>query len=438
MARQIFWEIALVFLLIVANAVFAAAEIAVVSVRRTRVEELALLRRRGAPAVLALKNDPERFLATVQIGMTVVSSTAAALGGAAISGTLAKALARFPWLSPYADDVALFLVIAAISYTSVVVGELVPKSLALRNAERYALWIAWPMRALGWLASPLVRFLTLSSNVVLRPFRDRTTFAESKYSVGELQQLVDEATEAGTVTRETGEIASRALEFSSLKAADVMIPRTDVVFLPRDARTPEVQRILLEHAHTRLPVFDGRTDDVVGYVNVKDILAFAWDPALFVLEDLIRPAHFVPESLDALALLQDMRRLRTPFAIVVDEQGGMSGIVTTEDLTEELVGEIFSEHSPNVPELIAREPGGTALVSGTTPIREVNRKLDLTLPEGKDYSTIAGLSLSLAGRIPHVGDRIAVPEGTVLEIVDASHRKVRTVRVLPFIRPADP
>jgi putative hemolysin len=429
--NQVLFELAIILVLVLANGIFAAAEIAVVSVRRTRLEELADNGRRAARAVLSLKSDPERFLATVQIGITVVSATAAAFGGASLARHIAPLFARVEWLAAYADDLALATVIGGVSYLSIVLGELVPKSLALRVAEAYALLVGRPLLFLSWLARPAVRLLTASSNVLLRPFRDRTNFIEAKYSAEELQQIVDEAAKAGSLNPEAGEIASRALEFAELEVRDVMIPRQDVVAIPRHANAASVQSIVLEHGHTRMPVYDGEIDNVVGYINVKDILAIAWDPRLFIIEDLLRPAYFVPESLGVLDLLNEMRARRVPFAVVVDEQGGMSGIVTMEDLIEELVGEIFSETASSAPELIKQEPDGAALVSGLAPLREVNRKLDLDLPEG-NYTTLAGLTLSLAGRIPVTGDKLVAPRQAVLEIVDATPRRVRTIRVRPL------
>ena len=423
-------ELVFILLLVLANGVLAGAEIAVVSIRRTRLEELLENGRGSARAVLLLKDNPERFLATVQIGITLVSATAAAFGGASIAREISPLFARIAWLAPHAEDLALAAVIVVISYLSIVLGELVPKSLALRNAEVYALFVGRPLVALSWLARPMVWGFIQSSNALLRPFRDQTTFTEAKYSVEELQQLVGEATKAGSVHPEVGEIASRALDFAELHADDVMVPRQDVVMLPRQATASEVQRILLEHTHTRLPIFDGAVDNVVGYVNVKDILAVAWDPRLFILEDLLRPAFFAPESLSALDLLKEMKERRLPFAVIVDEQGGMAGIATMEDILEELVGEIFSEHAAKSPALIEEEPGGTALVSGLASIREVNRRLELHLPEG-DYTTLAGLCLALGGRIPVVGDTFDVADQASLEIVDASTRRVRTVRVRP-------
>ncbi len=434
---EILTEFGVIVLLILANGIFAGAELAVVSVRKTRLEQLLSDGKRSSRALLSLKSHTERFLATVQIGITFVSVTAAAFGGAETAALITPFVAKATGFDRHAHDVALALVICAISYLSIVVGELVPKSLALRGAETYALLVAKPLVVIAWLARPLVWFLTASSNFLLLPFRARGEIGETKYSADELQQLVNEAAKAGTVNPEVGAIASRALEFAELKAKDVMIPRQEVVLLPRRANVAEVQRILLERTHTRMPVFEGDIDNIVGYINVKDILSVAWDPRLFILEDLLRPAYFVPESLGVLDLLREMKERHMPFAIVVDEQGTMSGIVTMEDLLEELVGEIFSEHTHRVPELIKKEPTGSALVSGTAAVREVNRELELELPESNDYSTLAGLCIALFGRIPITGEKIVVPDQAVLEIVDASPRRVRTVRIARSAQGAD-
>lgn len=413
------------------NGLLAGAEIAVVAFRKTRVEQLVNEGRSAAQAVKRLQDDPERFLATVQIGITVVGATAGAFGGSRVAMDIAPLIREIPFLARYADEIALGIVISLISYLSIVLGELVPKSLALRAAERYALFIGRPLVALSWIARPFVWFLTASSNLVLRLFGDRTTFTETRLSPEELQQIVGEATEAGSVDRTAGEIALRAIDFGELTAADVMIPRVRVVALPRHASPDEVQRIVLEQGHTRMPVYEGTRENVVGYVTLKDLMAIFLERQLIVLEDALRPPYFVPEAMRAVDLLGEMRKRRLQLAIVVDEGGAMSGIVALEDLLEELVGEIFSEHDDGETESIRAEPGGSALVRADTPIRDVNRALEVELPEEGDWSTIAGLCLALAGRIPTVGERFTAPGGTVLEIVEASPRQVRTVRVYP-------
>lgn len=424
-------ELALIVLLIIANGIFAGAEIAVIALRRSRILDLIESGRRGARSVLALRADPERFLATVQIGITVVSATAAAFGGSNVAARLTPVLAGIGIPERHADGVALGLVVALVSFLSIVLGELVPKSLALHRPETYALLVARPLLFLGWLVRPLVRLLTFSSNIILRPLGDRTTFTETRHSAEELQHIVEEAAKAGTVHPHAGEIASRAIEFADLTAQEVMVPREQVIMLPRHASQTEIRRLLLEHGHSRIPVYDGRPDNVIGYISVKDLLAMAWERDLIMLDDVIRPPYFVPESTPAVDLLQEMRRRRVLIAIVVDERGGMEGIVTMEDLVEEVVGDIFSEYVQQVPELYRREPAGTVLVDGTAPIRDLNRDLSLDLPEDEGWNSIAGLCLSLTNRIPIPGERLPLGDGTVLEIVDATPRRVRTVRIHP-------
>jgi putative hemolysin len=422
-------ELTVVFLLVLANGILAGAEIAVVTLRRARIAELAEDGHGGARAVLALRRDPERFLATVQVGITVIGAAAAAFGGASIARKIEPALARITWLEEHAEGVALAAVVAGVSYLSVVIGELVPKSLALRGAERYALLIGRPLLGLSWAARPLVWVLSASANVLLRPFGDKTTFTETRHSAHELQELVEEASAAGTIPPEAGEIASRALELPDLKAVDVMVPRQSVVMLSRGASREELRQTLLEHKFSRLPIYDGNVDNVVGYITAKDVLALAWERHLIALEDLIREPYFVPETKSVVELMNDMRAQHRPFAVVVDEHGGMSGIVTMEDLVEELVGEIFSEHTRRAPSAIAKQPDGSTIVGGMTPVRELNRALDLDLPDEGDYSTIAGLCLAVAGRVPKTGESFSLSSGITLEIVDASQRRIRAVRI---------
>jgi putative hemolysin len=424
-------ELLIIFVLILANGFFAGAEIAIVTVRKTRVEELAKEGLRDAEAVLALRRNTERFLATVQIGITVVGATAAAFGGERVATRLAPKLARVDWIGEHAGGVALAIVVAGISYLSIVVGELVPKSLALRRSESYALGVGRALLTLSWLARPAVWLLGWSANLLLKPFGDRTTFTETRHSAEELRELMEESTQAGALPAEVGEIASRALELPVLKAADVMVPRLDVVMIPGDASPDEVRKIVLEESHSRLPVYEGHIDNVVGYLNVKDLLPAAWDRQLVTLQSVLRQPHFVPESKPAVELLKEMRERHMPFAVVVDEQGGMSGIVTMEDVLEELVGEIFSEHVEDVPQLIQSAPDGTAIVSGKTPVREVNRALGTDLSERGPWTTVAGLYLAMARRMPVEGESVRTPDGVTLEVLEASPRQILTVRLHP-------
>jgi putative hemolysin len=425
-----------VLALVVANGVFSGAEIAVIALRKTRLAQLVEAGSHSARAVKRLRDHPERFLATVQVGITVIGSTAAVFGGASLAGGLEPWVARVPALAPYAANLALALVVALVSYLSLVIGELVPKSLALRAAERYALVVGRPLLGLSWLARPIVWLLTASSNVLLRPFGDRTNFSEARLSAEELEQLVDEAGKAGALDAPTAEIASRALAFRDLTAADVMVPRARLAALPRDASPDELKRMLLEEGRARMPVYDGTLDNIVGYVMAKDLAAMAWEKELIVLEDLVRPVHFVPESARAVQVLRDLQRRRTQIAVVVDEHGGVAGLLTLEDLVEELVGEILGEQE-QAEALWSVEAEGRALVRGDAPLREVNRALGLDLPEGDGYTTVAGLCIALAGTVPERGARLRTGDGTEIEVVEATPRVVRRVRIVAPPRPAD-
>ena len=422
-------ELIAILFLVLLNGVLSGAEIAILTVRDTRLQQLVDAGSRRARTVFALRNEPERFLATVQIGITVVGAAAAVLGGATTAEVLRVALEQLGMSSAAAEFVALAIVVTAISYLSVVLGELVPKSLALRYAERYALAIGPFVWTIARLMGPAVRLLTATSNVVLRPFGDRTTFIEARLSPEELQELVEQAGKTGALDEETSEIASRALDFGGLTAADVMVPRNRIDAIPRDATFERVKQALLEAGHSRMPVYDGTVDNIVGYISAKDVLALAWESRLVVLQDLIRPPLFVPDSTRATQVLDEMRRRRTAIVFVVDEHGGVAGLLTLRDLMEEVLGQLATEDETDE-ELIRLEGEGRALVRGDAPIRELNRELATDLPEDEDFSTIAGLCLKLAGGIPQRGTRLTAPDGTVLEVTDASPHLVRQVRVV--------
>jgi putative hemolysin len=226
------------------------------------------------------------------------------------------------------------------------------------------------------------------------------------------------------------QIAARALEFGDVTVAEVMVRRDKIVAIRRDAPSEEVQRVLLEEGHSRMPVYDGELDRIVGYIVARDVLALAWEGNLIAFEDIIRPAVFVPLTARIGSVLRELQAKRIQLAIVVDEHGGTAGLVTIEDLVEEPVGDIFGEH--DLPEQAVRiEPDGSALVPGWLPTRKVNRALHTAMPIGRDSTTIAGLCMALALAVPTVGTRLRANDGTVLEVVEASPRRVRTVRVRP-------
>jgi len=425
---MILTELFVILALIAVNGVFAGAEIAIVSLRKTRLQQLVDSARVGAKTIAALRAEPERFFATVQVGITVVTTTAAAFGGARMAQHLQPLLE--PFVGTRADEVALAIVVVLVSFLSLVLGELVPKSLALRRGERYALLMAKPIAALSRIAKPIVWLLTAASNLVLRPFSDRTNFMEARISKEELEQMVDEAAKTGAIHEHASELASRALDFDRLTLGHVMVPRARMDALPIRASMDQIRRFLLEERRSRIPVYDHSLDEILGYVSAKDIVSLAWDGGPVVLKDLLRTVKFFPQTVAAIEVLRFMQRERQRIAIAVDEHGVVSGIVTFEDLVEELVGDIFSEHDDSVPAL-TREPDGTAVVRGDTPIRDVNRELATELEEPPGASTIAGLCFALAGGIPNRNARLAAADGSVLVVLEASPRAVKRVRVIP-------
>ncbi len=433
-ADRLAWEgktivtaLLIVAALILLNGVFSGAEIAVVSVRRTRVKELMGEGSRAALAVEKLRSNPDRFFATVQIGITVVGATAAALGGSSLAAQVTPTFQRWG-LGEFADEAAFAVVVGGISFFSLVIGELVPKSLGLRYAEGYSLFIARPLVGLGRLARPLVWLLTFSSNLVLRFFGDRTSFTEGRMSAEELQQLVEDAAKSGTVDTQTSEIASRAFELKDVNVAAVMVPRSRIVAIDREAGFEALKQTILDSDHSRLPITRGGVEQIEGYIVAKDLLAAMWLKRQATIDDLLRPAYFVPDSMRALDALRELQKRRLQMAIVVDERGLVSGLVTVEDLVEELVGEIVSEKEPDL--ALAEElADGRFAVGGGTSIRDVNRALNISLPEGEGYTTVAGLCIAEAGRIPEAGETFTLEDGCELEVVDASPRRVRRVAI---------
>jgi putative hemolysin len=420
-------ELLIVLALVLANGLFAGAEIAILSVRKARVLDRARAGHRGALAVQALREAPERFLATVQIGITVVSSAAAAFGGASIAASLTPMLERLG-LGVHAHQAALAIVVVSISFLSLVLGELVPKSLALRYSDTYSFLVSRPLLRLSQIARPLVWFLTACSNLVLRLFGDRTSFTEARVSRDELQQLVEEAAQAGSVDAKSSEIASRALELADVTVSEVMVRREEVVAIGRRASAEEVRRVLVEAGHNRVPVHDGDLDRLVGYVVARDLLAAAWERGPIAVDDLVRPLFVVPLMARASVVLREMQARRVQIAAVVDEHGGTAGIVTLVDLVEEVIGDVaYEDEDPE--QLVQPESDRTALVAGWVPIRKVNRALGTALPIAREHTTMAGLCLALALTVPPAGARLQAPDGTTLEVVDASPRRVRMVRV---------
>ncbi len=429
MFSEILNTLIVMVVLILANGFFSAAEIAVVSIRRSKVKHLIEEGHRNATSVERLHKQIEEFLATVQIGVTFVGAFGAALGGASVAEPVADLIKKIPipLIQGSAGQIGLGVVVVIYSFMSILLGELVPKSLALRYSEFLALRLARPLLWLGSILRPVVWFFTVSANLILWPFKDRTSFTETRLTAEEIKLLVGEAAESGAIEAHGAEIIERAVDFGELTAADVLIPRPQIVAIDLKSSTQDIQRILLEEGHTRMPVIDGNFDKVVGYVTAKDILSLVGERQLIVLKDIIRPAFFVPTTMRAIELLRALQKRHEHLAIVVDEYGGTAGLCTTEDLVEEIVGDLFSEDQPGQV-MIQAEPQGTSLLSAVLPVREFNRAFDAHIPEHEAYDTLAGLLTHLAGVIPQNG-QVFVIQGFEFTVIERTERRVKQVRV---------
>jgi putative hemolysin len=418
-------ELLVLVALAILNGVFACAEIAILSVRKTRLRELAAEGHRAARTAIGLRDEPERFLATVQVGITVIGATSGAFGGAVLEQPMAAVL-RGLGFGEASTEVAFVVVVAVVSALTVVIGELVPKSLALRYSEPITLVMSGPLSLLSRIAAPVVWFLTKASNLLLRPLRDRTNFTEARLSREELAQLVDEATAAGALDKETGGIALRAIDLGGLKAYSVMIPRSAIVWLSLSTTEDAVMRVLRERPHARYPLLD-QDRQPMGYILAHELYDQLLEGA-FDLRKLRRDIPTFHERAAAVEVLRSLQQARCEIGLIVDDTGVTTGLVSIEMLAEELFGEIVTE-GEKLEASIVRTGEGVFDVRGDTPTHEVNRDLDLELPITSDASTMAGCVLAAFGGFPPLGTRITLRGGVDAEVLEIARRRIVRVRL---------
>ena len=423
-------EILILALLILINGLFAMAEIAVVSARKTRLQQQAQEGDKKAQAALELANAPNQFLATVQIGITLVGIMAGAFGGATIAEELAGVLEQVPLLAPYSEAIGVAVVVLVITYLSLVAGELVPKRLGLNNAERVAARLAPFMRTLSRLASPLVRLLSLSTDLAMRLLGVRPE-QETPVSEEEIKLLLQQGTRAGVFEAAEQEMVEQVFRLTDATVKVLMIPRPDVVWLNLDDPVEETRRIVATGGHSRFPAARGDLDHVLGLVYAKDLLAKGLDGRPFDLEATLRPALFLPESITVLEAVEQLKRNHTDAALVIDEYGGFEGLLTVADILQAIVGDISVPGEVVESGAVQREDGSW-LLDGMLPVDEVRELLGIdSLPhEGSLYQTLGGLVLLCLGRIPSTGDQFQCC-GWQFEVVDMDSRRVDKVLAIP-------
>jgi putative hemolysin len=429
------FEMLFVFLLILANGLFAMAEIAIVASRKVRLQQRANEGDLRARAALELAETPNRFLSTVQIGITLIGILAGAYGGATIAHELAAQLERISFLAPYSHAISLGVVVLGIAYLSLILGELVPKRLALSNPERIACAVATPMRLLAVLAFPAVRLLSLSTEVVLRLLGVQPT-AESPVTEEEIKVLIEQGTQAGVFEAAEQDMVERVFRLGDRHVGVLMTPRTEIVWLDVEDSSEEIQHRITSTVHSRFLVAQGALDQVLGIVHAKDLLARSLEGQPFDLKACLRQPLFVPESMRALKVLELFKQSGTHLALVVDEYGGIEGLVTLNDILEAIVGDLPSIDEPAEPPVVQREDGSW-LLDGMLPVDEIKELFQLAQLPGEEagtYQTLGGMVMSHLGRIPSAADHFEWA-GLRFEVMDMDGHRVDKVLVAPVETP---
>jgi putative hemolysin len=394
-------NILLILLLVIIGAVFVAAEIALVSLRESQVSQLAHQGKRGH-LVAKLTSNPNLFLSVVQVGVTLSGFLAAAFGADKLSGDLVPVLERLGLSSGVADTVSLVLITIVISYVSIVAGELTAKRLALQRAESVALTLAPVVDFTARIVRPVIWLLGVSTNVLVRILGGDPKVSREEVTNEEIRAIVSGSTTLGDEERR---IVEDVFEAGERGLREVMVPRTEVDFLPGDMPAHRAVRELLKAPHSRYPVIGDSADDIIGFVHVRDLLNPDLSSRTTPVAEVARPVLSMPDTVRVLRALSEMRRGSSHLAIVLDEYGGTAGIVTMEDLVEELVGDITDEYDIVVEERVAVR--GDLVIDGLTTLDEFAEKTGLVLPEGP-YDTLAGFFMARLGQLPSVGDSISL------------------------------
>ena len=431
-ATEVILEFLLIFVVVGLNAFFVASEFALVSVRRTRVQKLAAEGSKGALAALRLLDNPTQFISAVQLGVTLASLALGWVGEPTIAQLLlpvADAVAGETSALYIAHIVAIVIAFSIITFLHVVLGELVPKMFALERSETFAVIAARPLEIFAKVFSPILwilnyagrlfaKLLGLSSNL------DHTSI----YTEDEIRQLIALSQESGQINKEEQTLINKVFEFSETTVKEAMIPRTEIIAVPESSKFDEIATAFQEHGYSRLPVYRGSLDDIAGFVHSKDLVAHTKRTKSFKLADVLHKPNYVVDTARLEDVLRQMQKEKFHFGFVVDEHGGVEGIITLEDLLEEIVGDISDEHDTEIDEQIEEQPDGSYLLDGGLAVRDLNRRLELNLPVSEGYTTIAGFLMSEAGQILNEGQTVAF-NGHIFTVEKVEKRRIKQVRM---------
>jgi len=425
----VFLELVVIAILIVLNGFFACSEFAIISIRKSRVAQLMSSGDKRAKIVGELQKDPPRLLAIIQIGMTLTGATASAVGGIVAVEHLKPVLRTLPFevVQNAAEPIAVTIVVAAVSYLILILGELVPKTIGLQYADTMALMVAKPIDFLARAGTFLVSFLTFSCKVVLALMRIKGE-ARAFITREEVQHIIAEGHETGVFSAAESEYIRNIFDFTHTYVREVMVPRTRMAALDLDLSREEMLHCILENEYSRYPVFRGGIENIAGFIHGKDFLGRIVTDPDFDIMTIVRPPFFVPEGKKVNDLLKEMQRKRIHMALVVDEYGGINGLVTTEDLLEELVGEIEDEHDIGEPHGVQRLADGTLIVDALISVADLEDLIAIKLGEDLPYDTLAGLILHQLGRFPERGERLEV-DGFMLVCEEVKKNAIVRVRI---------
>lgn len=412
--------------LFILNGLFAMSEIALVSSKRARLEEKAKKGSKGAKIALKLLDEPEKFLSTVQIGITLIGIIAGAFGGLAFADDLVPVLQKISWLAPYADKAAIAIVVTVITYLSLVIGELVPKTIAFNNPEGITVALAPVMKLLSWITTPVVSFLSFSTKIFLKILmikkKERTPVTEE-----ELKILIEKGTQFGTLEHKESELLKRIFRFGDRRAYEIMTNRQDVIVINIKDTLERIKQQVYENPFSRYPVYDETPDNIFGIFTIKDFFHSLNNKPDFRLKDILTQPLFIPDNLTGIKVFEKFQKTKTYVAIVIDEYGSFEGIITLHDLIENIFGDLPDKHEEEEIAIIKRDDG-SLLIDGSILIDELKEHLHINFEDEENYSTLGGFMMYKLNRIPKAGDKFEY-KSKMFEIVDIDGKRVDKVLV---------
>ena len=420
---------ALIFL----NAFFTASEKAMITLNDNKIRLMAAEGDKKAKLIRKLLSEPGKFLATIQIGITLVGFLASAVATESFSGRLAELMQHkgIPLSYMWLKGISIIIIIIVLSYFNLVLGELVPKSLAVKKAEQISARAAGVLNIHSWVTAPFARVVTASSDFIVRMLGVDPHAEAAGVTEEDIRMLVDVGEEKGTIDEDEKEMINNIFEFDNKTVLDIMTHRTDIRALKADASLEDVTDITKREKYTRLPVYEDNIDNIIGILHVKDLiqyLAANADKNVFKLRDILRHPHFVPSSKKTDELFKELQKSKTHMAVVIDEYGGTAGIVTAEDLLEEIVGNIFDEHDEEEKD-VEKLDENTFVINGTASLDAVEEHLDMELPV-EDYDTLSGFIIGQLGRIPAMEDKPEIEfNGLIFKVEEVEEKRIAKVKI---------